>query len=170
MWGYQHFGAENEPDVITSAKALGGGVPIGAMLCREQFNVFGPGDHASTYGGNPLACAAGLAVASVFQRDGVVENAHQRGEQLRGLANDLAKKYPKIIQDVRGWGLINGIELADSCSFGAAEVTKALLQAGVLVVPAGPKVIRFVPPLVVTEQEIAQAMQSVDEALAGLAV
>lgn len=163
MWGYQNFAVE--PDVITSAKALGGGVPIGSMLCKEKFNVFGPGDHASTYGGNPLACAAGLAVASVFERDNIIDNVVKRGEQLRSLARDLASKYPSLISDVRGWGLINGIELTEGCGFGSAEVAKALLEAGVLVVPAGPKVIRFVPPLIITEKEVAQAMRQVDDAL-----
>jgi len=167
MWGYQNF-AGIEPDVLTSAKALGGGVPIGCMLCKDDFNVFGPGDHASTYGGNPLACAAGLAVAQVFQRDNVIDNVSQRGEQLRSLARDLAKKYPAIIKDVRGWGLINGIELREDCAFGAAEVTKALLEAGVLVVPAGPKVIRFVPPLIITEKEVRRAMQQVEDAFVKL--
>lgn len=70
MWGYENLGVE--PDVITSAKALGGGVPIGSMLCKEKYNVFSPGDHASTYGGNPLACAAGLAVASAFETDNIL--------------------------------------------------------------------------------------------------
>ena len=167
MWGYQNFEGI-EPDVITSAKALGGGVPIGSMMCKEKFNVFGPGDHASTYGGNALACAAGLAVARVFQRDNVIENVQQRGDQMRSLARELATKYPAIVKDVRGWGLINGIELKEDCGFGAAEVTKALLESGVLVVPAGPKVIRFVPPLIITEKEVAQAMSQVEDAFKAL--
>ena len=88
MWGYQNFPGV-EPDVLTSAKALGGGVPIGAMLCKEAFNVFGPGDHAATYGGNPLACAAGLAVANAFEKEGIIANVRARGEQLRTLARDM---------------------------------------------------------------------------------
>jgi acetylornithine aminotransferase len=104
-------------------------------------------------------------VAQVFQRDNVLQNVEQRGEQLRSLARGLANKYPKLIKEVRGWGLINGIELQDDCGFGAAEVTKALLESGVLVVPAGPKVIRFVPPLIITEREVAQAMSQVEDAL-----
>lgn len=80
LWGYQQL--EIEPDVITTAKALGGGVPIGAMLCKDACNVFGPGDHASTYGGNPLACAAALAVASTFEKEQVLDNVKARSEQL----------------------------------------------------------------------------------------
>jgi acetylornithine/N-succinyldiaminopimelate aminotransferase len=80
MWGYENLAIE--PDVITSAKALGGGVPIGAMLCKEKFNVFGPGDHASTYGGNPLACAAGLAVAETFEKENLLGNVVARGNQV----------------------------------------------------------------------------------------
>jgi acetylornithine aminotransferase len=106
MWGYENLGII--PDAFTSAKAIGGGVPLGAMLCREQFNVFGPGDHASTYGGNPLACAAGLAVTSYVDSHALVANAQARGEQLRNLASITRKRFPDLICDVRGWGLMSG--------------------------------------------------------------
>ena len=92
LWGFQHLNVE--PDVFTCAKALGGGVPIGAMLCKERANVFGPGDHASTYGGNPLACAAGMAVTRAFDEDGLLENVQARGAQLRsGLEMFKVKLY-----------------------------------------------------------------------------
>ena len=92
LWGFQHLNVE--PDVFTCAKALGGGVPIGAMLCKERANVFGPGDHASTYGGNPLACAAGMAVTRAFDEDGLLENVQARGAQLRsGLEKFKVKLY-----------------------------------------------------------------------------
>ena len=81
LWGYENLGGL-EPDCFTSAKALGGGVPIGAMLCKEKFNVFGPGDHASTYGGNPLACAAGVAVAQTFEKENILANVLARGDQV----------------------------------------------------------------------------------------
>lgn len=106
MWGYENL--DIIPDVFTSAKAIGGGVPLGAMFCREKFNVFGPGDHASTYGGNPLACAAGLAVAAAIDKQDLVTNSRERGDQLRDLARGMQKKYPTIISDVRGWGLMCG--------------------------------------------------------------
>lgn len=135
------------------------------MLCKDKFNVFGPGDHASTYGGNPLACAAGVAVASVFDSDNLVENTLQRGFQLRALAVDIQKRFPNIIKEVRGLGLINGIELAADCDISSADVSKALLAAGVLVVPAGPKVVRFLPPLIVSESDIKEAMTRFETAL-----
>ena len=166
LWGYQNFAVE--PDIFTSAKALGGGVPIGSMLCKEFCNVFGPGDHASTYGGNPLACAAGLAVAKAIDNDGILENTIARGNQLRSLATAMKTKYPQIVSDVRGWGLISGIEIAEQSSLLAADFAKALMEDGVLVVPAGPKVIRFVPPLVVSEDEIALAMQKLENCLVKL--
>ena len=167
MWGYQNF-AGIEPDVISEAKGLGGRLPMGPRLCKGPGNVFGPGDHASTCGGNPLACAAGLAVANTFEREGILGKVEARGEQMRSLAREMQARYPSIIRDVRGWGLINGMELTEECGFGAAEVAKALLATGVLVVPAGPKVIRFVPPLVITEKEVNKAMQQVEKAIKGL--
>lgn len=163
MWGYQNLNIE--PDVITSAKALGGGVPIGAMLCKDRCNVFGPGDHASTYGGNPLACAAGLAVADAIDNEGILANVVDRGNQLRSMAGEIKKRNPNLIEDVRGWGLINGVELTESSGLTAADVTKVLMENGVLVVPAGPKVIRFVPPLIVSEEEITNAMKLFEAAL-----
>jgi acetylornithine/N-succinyldiaminopimelate aminotransferase len=166
LWGYQNL--DIEPDVISSAKALGGGVPIGAMLAKEKFNVFNPGDHASTYGGNPLACAAGLAVADSIEKENLLANVVARGEQLRSLANALKAKMPDVIAEVRGWGLINGIELTESSGVTAADVAKSLMNAGVLVVPAGPKVIRFVPPLIVSENEINEAIKKLEVGLIAL--
>jgi len=163
MWGYQNLNVE--PDIFTSAKALGGGVPIGSMCCKEAFNVFNPGDHASTYGGNPLACAAGLAVASVFDNDNLLDNVKARGAQFKRIALQLQSKYSHIIADVRGWGLINGIEINADTGITAAMVTKELLDEGLLVVPAGPQVVRFVPPLIVSEQDIDSAMEKFENAL-----
>ncbi len=101
LWGYENL--DVKPDIFTSAKALGGGVPIGAMCARgEAANVFGPGDHASTYGGNPLACAAGLAVAKYFSDHNILLNVIERGQQLSSGLAELAKKYPNILGDIRG--------------------------------------------------------------------
>jgi acetylornithine/N-succinyldiaminopimelate aminotransferase len=112
LWGYQNIGVE--PDIFTSAKALGGGVPIGAMMAKGvAANVFGPGDHASTYGGNPLACAAGLAVANYMCEHDLLTNVRDRGDQLSAGLEALATKYPKLLGDVRGWGLIKGVEVTD---------------------------------------------------------
>ena len=135
------------------------------MCCKDKFNVFSPGDHASTYGGNPLACAAGLAVASAFDNENLLNNVKARGIQFKQLANQLLAKYPTIIQEIRGWGLINGIEIKAETGITAAMITKELMEEGLLVVPAGPQVVRFVPPLIVNENEILQAMNKLENAL-----
>ncbi|KAJ1630417.1 acetylornithine and succinylornithine aminotransferase [Pavlovales sp. CCMP2436] len=156
FWGHEHIGVT--PDVITCAKALGGGVPIGAMLCTEAANVFAPGDHASTYGGNFLATAAGVTVLKEIERCDLLKNVEQRGEQLRAGLNALVAQSAGKLVEVRGWGLLVGVEIADSAGVTAAQVTAAAAVRGCLLVPAGPKVVRFVPPLVISESEIAEAI------------
>jgi len=166
LWAYEQLSVE--PDVLTNAKALGGGIPIGAMLCKDFCNVFTPGDHASTYGGNPLACAAGLAVAKAIEEEKLLDNVIARGKQFRELASRLSIKYPDVITGVRGWGLLTGVQLSESSPITASEVTAGLMSAGVLVVPAGPKVVRFIPPLIVTEEEVNQAMNKLDSVINSL--
>lgn len=155
-WGYENLGIE--PDVFTSAKGLGGGVPIGALLCQEFCNVFQPGDHASTFGGNPLACAVSLAVCRQVEQDDLLTNARLRGEQLRTGLQLLLSQHPQHLQEVRGWGLIDGLELKADSSLTAGDVVKAAMAKGLLLVPAGTKVLRFVPPLIVTAAEIDRAL------------
>jgi len=167
FWGYEHHGVE--VDVLTTAKALGGGVPIGAMMCKEACAVFEPGDHASTYGGNPLACAAGLAVMGAFEEDALLENVQARGVQLRaGLDAMAARLGGAVVKEVRGWGLIVGIELAAGTAFTAADVCAEVLKAGMLTVPAGPKVVRLVPPLVVNKEQIDDAVAMLESAVTKL--
>ena len=165
MWGYMQH--DVEVDVLTTAKALGGGVPIGAMMCKESCNVFSPGDHASTYGGNPLACAAGNAVMGAFERDGLLDNVNARGAQLRAGLERLALESG-CVSEVRGWGLILGMELSESCGFVASDVVAKLLEGGMLTVPAGQRVVRFVPPLVVSEAEVDEALDKLADAFATL--
>jgi acetylornithine/N-succinyldiaminopimelate aminotransferase len=153
LWGYENLGIE--PDVFTLAKALGGGVPIGALCARKEFALFEPGDHASTFGGNPLATAAGLAVCRTLEKENLLENARARGMQLRGHLEALHRQYPDHIEQVRGWGLIQGLVLKSASSIG---VVKSAMAKGLLLVPAGPDVVRFVPPLVVTSEEVDRAM------------
>lgn len=166
LWGYENL--DIEPDIFTSAKGLGGGVPIGAMLCKSHCNVFSAGDHASTFGGNPFACAVALAVCHTLERENLLANVQARGEQLRSGLIQLAQKFPHLISDVRGWGLIDGLELSSESTFTAADIVKIAIQEGVLLVPAGPKVLRFVPPLIVTSEEIDRAIAAVDRALTTL--
>lgn len=166
LWGYEHLGVE--PDIFTSAKGLGGGIPIGAMMSRKFCDIFQPGEHASTFGGNPFACGVALRVCQTLEKDHLLENATVRGEQLRTGLRAIAKKYPQQIVDVRGWGLINGLELSSDIELTAPDVVNTALARGLLLVPAGPKVVRFVPPLIVTEAEVDLALLAVDQALATL--
>lgn len=165
-WGYENLGIE--PDIFTSAKGLGGGIPIGAMLCKAKCDVFQPGDHASTFGGNPFACGVALAVCKTLEQEHLLENVRARGEQLRAGLTAIAHKYPTLVADVRGWGLINGLELKADIELTAPAVVQSAIAEGVLLVPAGPKVLRFVPPLIVTAEEVDQALAAVDHALAAL--
>jgi acetylornithine/N-succinyldiaminopimelate aminotransferase len=165
-WGHEHLGIE--PDVFTSAKGLGGGVPIGALLCKESCNVFQPGDHASTFGGNPFACAVALSVCQTVEAENLLANVVHQGDRLRAGLQSLVEKYPQHLLEVRGWGLINGLELQANSPIGAADVVKAAMQQGLLLVPAGPKVVRFVPPLIVTGEEIDRALTLVAASLAAL--
>lgn len=167
LWGYQKLGIE--PDVFTSAKALGGGVPIGAMCAKgKAASVFEPGDHASTYGGNPLACAAALAVAQYLSDHDVLKNVEERGTQLATGLEAISKKYPDIMGGVRGWGLLRGIEIKEGAGVTAAELVGEAMTEGLLLVPAGPAVVRFVPPLIVTEEEIDSALDIFDKTVTKL--
>lgn len=166
-WGYENLGIE--PDIFTSAKGLAGGVPIGAMLCKQFCDVFQPGDHASTFGGNPLACATALTVAQTLERDGILQNVQERGEQLRTRLRAIAMNYPNLITEVRGWGLINGMELNADVELTAVDVVKAAMEQGLLLVPAGAKVVRFVPPLIVSAEEVDAAATIVEQSIAKLA-
>ncbi|KAM3098543.1 aspartate aminotransferase family protein [Phormidesmis sp. 146-35] len=166
LWGYENLGIE--PDIFTAAKGLGGGIPIGAMLCKSFCDVFKPGDHASTFGGNPFVCAVALSVCETIEQENLLKNAEYRGGQLRLGLQKIAKKFPTLIQEVRGWGLINGLELSADASFTSIEVVKAAMNEGVLLVPAGPQVVRFVPPLIVTAEEIYLALRSLDQAFTAL--
>jgi acetylornithine/N-succinyldiaminopimelate aminotransferase len=166
-WGYENLGIE--PDIFTSAKGLAGGIPIGAMMCKTFCDLFQPGEHASTFGGNPFACAAALSVAQTLEQENILQNVQQRGEQLRVKLRAIATKYPNLFTEVRGWGLINGMELNADIELTSVDIVKAAMAQGLLLVPAGPKVIRFVPPLIVSSEEIDRAAQILEGAIATLA-
>ena len=165
LWGHQKLGVE--PDVFTSAKALGGGVPIGAMMARgAAADVLTPGTHASTYGGNPLACAAGVAVATYMAENDLLDNVDARGEQIAAGLAKIAEKYPEILGEVRGWGLLRGVVVKDDAGCTAGELVGDVMKEGLLLVPAGPSVVRFVPPLIVNESQVDQALAMFEEAVA----
>ncbi|BAU64243.1 acetylornithine and succinylornithine aminotransferase [Stanieria sp. NIES-3757] len=166
LWGYENLGVE--PDIFTSAKGLAGGIPIGAMLCKDFCAVFEPGNHASTFGGNPFACAAALSVLQTIEKDNILQNVQARGEQLRVRLRAIANQYPHLFTEVRGWGLINGIEIQPDLELTSLEIVKAAMQAGLLLAPAGSKVLRFVPPLIVSEAEIDEAAEILQRIIAGM--
>jgi acetylornithine/N-succinyldiaminopimelate aminotransferase len=166
LWGHQTLGIE--PDIFTSAKGLGGGVPIGALLAKSHCAVFQPGDHATTYGGNPFVCAVALAVCRTIEQENLLANVQVRGEQLRSGLQQLVAKYPQVLASARGWGLINGLVLREDAATGAIDIVKAAMDAGLLMVPAGPKVVRLVPPLNITAVEIDEALSKLDRSLAGV--
>ncbi len=166
LWGYENLGIE--PDIFTSAKGLGGGIPIGAMLCKSSCDVFEPGDHASTYGGNPFVCGVALAVCQHVEASNLIENVKERGIQLTHGLERLATQYPHLIELSRGWGLIQGLVLRSGISMGAIDLVKSAMDAGLLLVPAGPTVVRFVPPLLVTAEEIDEALLVLDRLFSAL--
>ena len=165
LWGHQHLGIE--PDAMTMAKGLGGGFPVGALAVKRHCDVFQPGDHASTFGGNPMACRAALTVAEELKRRHLLPHVQQRGEQLRRGLEELAAAFPKLCAAARGWGLIQGLVLPEGGAT-AAQVTGACLAQKLLVVPAGAQVVRFVPPLTVSAAEIDMALKRLRTALASL--
>ena len=153
---------EVAPDVMTLAKALAGGPPIGAMIAREAYAAsLGPGSHGSTFGGNPLMTAAAVAAMRALLEDGVLENCRAMGAYLRSRLEVLQAKYP-FVKEVRGRGLILGMEL----SLEGGGIVKKALERGLLINCTVGTVLRFVPPLVVTREEIDEAMAILDDILA----
>jgi len=155
----QHYGVE--PDILTLAKALGGGLPIGAMLAaKEAATTFRPGDHASTFGGNPLACAAALAVVEEMLSHGVVENAASVGAYLYDRLNRLAGKYD-YVREVRGLGLLLGMELAVA----GGDIVKGCLEQGLLINCVNNRVLRFIPPLIISRSDVDRAVEILDSVM-----
>ena len=163
LWGYEQL--DVQPDVITLAKGLGGGHAIGALLTTKQADLFTPGDHASTFGGNPFACRAGLTVAHELERRQLLRNVSERGEQLNTGLQKLIQRFPQQLLEARGWGLLQGLVIRDDCDLNAADVVKAALAQKLLLVPAGTKVVRMVPPLVIDRREVAQLLTRLERAL-----
>ncbi len=160
LWAYEQEGAE--PDIFTSAKALGGGVPVGAALAREHAAVFEPGDHGNTFGGSVLATAAAAHVVRRLVEGGVLAESRERGEQLGRALEGLADRAPGV-SGVRGRGLLRGLVLERDA---APDAVAAALGAGLILNAVRPNVLRFMPPLTVTEEEIAHAVSLTESALA----
>jgi len=159
MWGYENLGIE--PDGFTLAKGLGGGHAIGALLVQEKANIFTPGDHASTFGGNPFACRAALTVLEEIKRRKILNNVFSRGNQLREGFIKLSDKFPHIINGIRGLGLIQGLVI-NNVHTDAKTITLKAFDKGLLLVPAGGNVVRFVPPLIISRNEINILLKKLD--------
>jgi acetylornithine/N-succinyldiaminopimelate aminotransferase len=167
LFAYEQFGVE--PDIMTLAKALGNGLPIGAMLAREQVAAsFGPGDHASTFGGNPVACAAAVTVMKTMLAEGFLPGVQRKGEYLAAGLARVADKFPELAAGVRGMGLIRGLVLTSGGAALGAEMVKGLFARGVLANFAGGVALRFIPPLIVSEKEIDAMLRGLEEVLAAL--
>lgn len=153
-----------EPDIFTCAKALGGGVPIGA-ICAKDFvaSAFSPGDHGTTFGGNPLATAAGLAVFEAYEKENLVENSKKMGVLFLEKLNNLKEKYPDLILDIRGAGLLIGVEIKPEI---AADVYKKLFENKILTSNCY-GTIRIAPPLNITQSEIDLFVNTLDKVLGG---
>jgi acetylornithine/succinyldiaminopimelate/putrescine aminotransferase len=162
LFAYEHFGVQ--PDIMTLAKALGGGLPLGAMLAREEVaKSFGPGSHASTFGGNPLVCSAGLAVMKTLLQGGALRNCVRMGKLLAQGLERLKERF-SVARAIRGKGLILGLEL----EMEGAKIVDACMDEGLLLNCTAYKVLRFVPPLTITAKEIERGLAILEKVLARL--
>ena len=160
MWAIQHFGAE--PDILLVGKGIASGMPLGAMVARDDLMTWEIGAHGSTYGGNPLSCAAALATIDLIE-DGLIENAERVGSFLLDGLRDMQARRP-LIKEVRGLGLMIGIEFQDHDTMIAVE--QAAFRRGLLVLGAGDDVVRMCPPLVFRTDQAETALEVFEEAVA----
>ncbi len=159
VFAYEHFGIL--PDVITLAKSLASGIPMGAIIAREPFSgILGKGNHASTFGGNPLACTVSLKVLDTISRKKFLAGVKSKGEFFKNSLEKLKSRY-KIIKEVRGIGLMLGMEVEN----GAQSLAKECMSRGVLINAIGENILRFLPPLIITRSEIARGVNVLEEAL-----
>ena len=157
LFCYQHY--DTPPHIMTLAKSLANGVPIGALLATDEVaQAFSPGNHASTFGGNPLATRVGCVVVDTLVEDGILENCREMGEYLFKELLNLKERYP-FIKDVRGKGLIIGVEL----EFEGKKVVERCLDKGFLINCTADRVLRFLPPLIVTRGEIDRLLKALEE-------
>lgn len=160
VFGFQHF--HIQPDIVTMAKGLGAGLPIGGLLCNKKLSeVFNPGDHGTTFGGNPVACSGALVVLDKICNEDMLNEIKEKGEYLMQLLKDI--KSP-LIKDIRGKGLMIGVEVATTPS----EIQKKALEKGLLVLTAGKNVIRLLPPLIISKEEIKEGIKILQETIVSM--
>ena len=161
LFAYEHEGVE--PDMLTLAKSLAGGVPIGALLIKKGIaDGFKPGDHASTFGGNPLASAAGVAALTAILEEGMLENCRKMGDYFISELEEIKKKFP-FVKEVRGKGLILGVEL----KIDGSSMVKEMLKRKILINCTMGNVLRFLPPLIVTKEEVDRVVKTLGEVFEG---
>jgi len=161
LFAYEDYGVR--PDIMTLAKALGNGFPVGAMLTTDKIaSAFVPGSHASTFGGNPLAMAAALASGETLINDGILENCKKMGVYFLERLDELRSRHG-VIREVRGKGLIIGVELATD----GDEIVRKCMDKGVLINCIGGNILRFVPPLIITESDIGRVIDVLDGVMKG---
>ena len=159
MWACEHW--DTIPDILCTAKGIAGGVPMGATLAKPEIIAsVSKGEHSSTFGGNPLACAAADAAITSLQKDGLVQNAANVGAVLVDGLKKLGEKHP-IIRQVRGMGLMVGVEL----KFDVKDILMDAIDKGVLLLYSGRNVLRFLPPLSISQEEIQKVLVVLDELL-----
>ena len=159
MWASEHW--KTTPDIMCLAKGIAGGVPMGVTLVKPDIlSVMKKGEHSSTFGGNPLACAAGTATLQALTQDGLIQNAKNMGEKLLLGLNDLKSKH-KIIREVRGKGLMIGVEL----KFEVKDILMEGIKKGLLLLYSGRNILRLLPPLVISDEDVTKSLQILDELL-----
>ena len=162
LFAYEQYGAE--PDIMTLAKGLASGIPIGALLAKDRVSVFTPGEHGSTFGGNPVTCAAGLATLQFIIEHDIAGNARMVGQYLINSLEGLKPKFP-FITEVRGCGLLVAMEFSQDI---AQAVVMACLERGLLVNRVKPNALRFMPPLIINKAEVDEALGILAQALASV--
>jgi acetylornithine aminotransferase len=159
FFAFEHYGVK--PDVVALAKPIGGGLPLGAVLGNEKVaDVFAFGTHGSTFGGNPVACSAGCAVIREIQ-NGLIQNVISVGNYFKNKLLELKTKYPKVVKDVRGLGLMLGVELSFECF----EIVRQLIQKGIIANCTNNNVVRLLPPFIIKEEHIDFFIEKFDEIL-----
>lgn len=170
MWACDHFGVE--PDILCSAKGLASGMPLGAIIAKADVMTWPSGSHATTFGGNPVSCAAALTTLDLIE-NGLMQNAHTQGQLLKSKLNDLAERYD-CLGEVRGLGLMVGVEIITSKSGkeknGALrdKIVDACFEHGLLILGCGENTIRFSPPLMIDAEDVNTAVSILDTVLQAL--
>ena len=156
MWAADHW--KTVPDIMCVAKGIAGGVPMGVTLVRPDIlSVMKKGEHSSTFGGNPLSCAAGTATIQALTQDGLIENAKDMGQKFQQGLEDLKSKH-KIIREIRGKGLMIGVEL----KFEVKDILMEGIKNGLLLLYSGRNILRFLPPLVISEEDVTKTLKILD--------